>query len=270
MTTTFALWILLTTPILALVARFAICGLIAALVARKNRQRVGHELPSRVWHPPQDVGPYIYLSFLSVIVAAYSLIAPDAQTNPQSTSRMYHLWLIVAVPAGIGWFHLERLVISSIDSLSSISSGRSANQRLVSAKRVTHCDPTQQSLLRSLRILTIAAVEELLYRGSLWSVLGLHGLSQHIVLVITTALFGVAHIRNGAIECLLKSGVGLVLGSLVILGGRVEPAIVAHLTFNALTLRQPTRRDSTRPNLVVLDSSIPPVNDSKLAREDLR
>ena len=72
--------------------------------------------------------------------------------------------------------------------------------------------------------------EELLFRGALWPQLGLVG---------STILFGILHtvpVRALALYPLFAAGCGLLLGLLREQSGSILPAVVAHVTVNAINL----------------------------------
>jgi len=89
--------------------------------------------------------------------------------------------------------------------------------------------------------------EELLFRGALWSHLGLWG---------TTLLFGLVHIvprRALWGYPLFAAGAGLMLGILRDASGSVFPAMLAHVTVNGLNLWWLSKRAAT-PEPVASDA----------------
>jgi len=123
--------------------------------------------------------------------------------------------------------------------------GRSTEQLREPACQLAHKadDPFGVVLLFAITVIGAPFVEELFFRGFVQS--GLRKSLGPVIGVVATALvFGTIHYQLLQLPALL--GFGLVLGALTARTGRLGPAIVTHMAFNATTV----------VTLVILSSSV--------------
>lgn len=80
----------------------------------------------------------------------------------------------------------------------------------------------------------IPVVEELVFRGLLWSALEKRGLNPWVILFVTSAVFASLHLELWRTPVLFV--LGLTLGYARLRTGRLGPAIVVHILFNTLAL----------------------------------
>ena len=78
----------------------------------------------------------------------------------------------------------------------------------------------------------VPLIEELVYRGLWWSALLKRGVSENWTLVITSAIFAVAHLEPTRTPVLFALGLGIGWGRK--LTGRIGASIIAHAIINTL------------------------------------
>ncbi|WP_430504549.1 CPBP family intramembrane glutamic endopeptidase [Haloparvum sp. PAK95] len=111
--------------------------------------------------------------------------------------------------------------------------GFSAPEALRSAMAPT--DRAEWALLLLAVLPTIAIFEELLFRGALVGVLAVgFGIDPWLLVVASSAVFGLGHGAQGRLGILVTAGIGVVLGAVFVLTGNLFVVILAHYVINAL------------------------------------
>ncbi|MFB6235347.1 MAG: type II CAAX prenyl endopeptidase Rce1 family protein [Halopenitus sp.] len=111
--------------------------------------------------------------------------------------------------------------------------GFAAPEALRSAMAPT--DRAEWALLLLAVLPTIAVFEELLFRGALVGVLSVgFGIDPWLLVVASSAVFGLGHGAQGRLGILVTAGLGLVLGAVFVMTGNLFVVILAHYVINAL------------------------------------
>ncbi|MGZ0747729.1 CPBP family intramembrane glutamic endopeptidase [Haloparvum sp. AD34] len=111
--------------------------------------------------------------------------------------------------------------------------GFSAPEALRSAMAPTN--RAEWALLLLAVLPTIAVFEELLFRGALVGVLAVgFGIDPWLLVVASSAVFGLGHGAQGRLGILVTAGLGLVLAAVFVLTGNLFVVILAHYVINAL------------------------------------
>lgn len=111
--------------------------------------------------------------------------------------------------------------------------GFSAPEALRSAMAPT--DRAEWALLLLAVLPTIAVFEELLFRGALVGVLSVgFGIDPWLLVVASSAVFGLGHGAQGRLGILVTAGLGLVLAAVFVMTGNLFVVIIAHYVINAL------------------------------------
>lgn len=175
--------------------------------------------------------PLIALALLQLPVWAVQLAAVATATTARSRSWRDDLGLrvraidgLVGAVAGVG----TQLLIGVLYRMVDIDADGPAQQLTSKGRGVV-------GLVGMLVLLALCApvVEELLFRGVLQGGLASR-LPRPLAVVIAAAVFALVHYQPVQFPGLLVAG--LVFGSLAMRSGRLGPAVVAHITFNATTV----------------------------------
>lgn len=89
-------------------------------------------------------------------------------------------------------------------------------------------------LLAVLVALVIPVMEEIVYRGLLWSALEKRGMREEAILVVTSLIFAAAHLEPARFPILFV--LGLVLGYGRVNTGRIGSCITAHIYLNSTAM----------------------------------
>lgn len=89
-------------------------------------------------------------------------------------------------------------------------------------------------LLAVLAALFIPVIEEIVYRGLLWSALEKRGMGEEAILVVTSLIFAAAHLEPARFPILFVLGVALGCGR--IHSGRIGSCITAHIYLNSTAM----------------------------------
>ncbi len=81
---------------------------------------------------------------------------------------------------------------------------------------------------------TAAVGEEIVYRGFLFYILAsvFPSISNYIVLIVASAIFGVAHIYQGMVGIVKTALIGFMLGALYLVTGSLVPSIILHFVID--------------------------------------
>ena len=87
-------------------------------------------------------------------------------------------------------------------------------------------------LLAVLVALVIPVIEEIVYRGLLWSALEKRGMGETAVLIVSSLIFAAIHLEPARFPILFVLGVALGYGR--IRTGRLGPCVTAHICLNSV------------------------------------
>ena len=143
---------------------------------------------------------------------------------------------LIDVPVGLVIGVVSQLVLVPIVSLPWIALlGKDLDDLDDSARELADkaTDPLGVALLFVIVVLGAPVVEELFFRGLLQRSL-LRRVAPVLAVAISALVFGVTHFQLLQFPALVAFGA--VLGFLALRTGRLGPAIVAHMAFNAVTV----------------------------------
>jgi membrane protease YdiL (CAAX protease family) len=176
------------------------------------------------WLPPSPLTPMLAYQLLTLLLIAWFVRrfgTIDAAPTPAHWS--VHAWLLLAVFVGLLFWLVDHWLMTDlmgVDQDNDIKRWHAANQSF-----------NQVTVLLS-TVLLAPWVEEWLFRGCL-----LRGIQPHmptwLAAIISAILFALIHWQWPAFISLFLAG--CLYAWLTLHSGRLWPAVVAHVTHNALT-----------------------------------
>lgn len=175
--------------------------------------------------------PLVALALWQIPAWATQLGAVAVATVARGRSLVHDLGLVIRpvdVATGVGGGVVAQIGVTVLYQVVGVDAEGPARQLTAKGE-----GPLGAAVLLVLLALVAPVVEELLFRGLLQ-----RGLARHLpaaaVVVLTAVLFAAAHLQGPQFPGLVV--VGVVLSVLAQRSGRLGPSIVAHMTFNAVTV----------------------------------
>ncbi len=129
-------------------------------------------------------------------------------------------------------FMLAALVAFAMESLFGISPSAALVDMIQDGDGTTTGITGWIVLLAVLAAFLIPVIEEIVYRGLLWSALEKRGMREEAILVVTSLIFAAVHLEPARFPILFV--LGLALGYGRIQTGRIGPCITTHICLNSI------------------------------------